>query len=141
MASQTAERLDTRADIHDAQLRRRMSPGALRTWFGIAKHWALTDVQAARLLGTPASTYRRWKRRPDVTLDVGQIERLSLLLGIYKGLEMLLPRADAADAWVKRPNSNPIFGGATPLERMLAGHIEDLAIVRRHLDAERGGWA
>ncbi|MBO9470551.1 DUF2384 domain-containing protein [Endozoicomonas sp. G2_2] len=118
-----------------------MSPGALRTWFGIAKHWALTDVQAARLLGTPASTYRRWKRRPDVTLDVGQIERLSLLLGIYKGLEMLLPRADAADAWVKRPNSNPIFGGATPLERMLAGHIEDLAIVRRHLDAERGGWA
>ncbi|GAB3670604.1 antitoxin Xre/MbcA/ParS toxin-binding domain-containing protein [Salinisphaera aquimarina] len=141
MASQAAERLDTSPDIHDAQLRRRMSPGALRTWFGIAKQWALTDVQAARLLGTPASTYRRWKRRPDVTLDVGQIERLSLLLGIYKGLEMLLPRADAADAWIKRPNSNPIFGGATPLKRMLAGHIEDLSTVRRHLDAERGGWA
>jgi len=141
MASQTAERLDTRPDIHDAQLRRRMSPGALRTWFGIAGQWTLTDIQAARLLGTPTSTYRRWKRAPEVTLDVGQMERLSLLLGIYKSLEMLLPRADAADGWIKRANSNPLFGGASPLERMLAGHIEDLAVVRRHLDAERGGWA
>jgi hypothetical protein len=69
------------------------------------------------------------------------MERLSLLLGIYKSLEMLLPRADAADGWIKQPNSNPLFGGQTPLERMLAGHIEDLSMVRRHLDAERGGWA
>ncbi len=141
MTPQTAERLDTRADIHDAQLRRRISPGALRTWFRIAGQWTITDVQAARLLGTPTSTYRRWKRAPEITLDVGQMERLSLLLGIYKSLEMLLPRADAADEWIKRPNINPIFGGMAPLERMLAGHIEDLAIVRRHLDAERGGWA
>jgi len=141
MSSQTARQLDARPDIHDAQLRRRMSPGALRTWFGIARQWALTDIQAARLLGTPASTYRRWKRAPEVALDVGQIERLSLLLGIYKSLEMLLPRPDAADAWIKQPNSNAIFGGVAPLERMLAGHIEDLSIVRRHLDAERGGWA
>ena len=101
----------------------------------------MTDVQAARLLGTPVSTYRRWKRAPDITLDVGQMERLSLLLGIYKSLEMLLPRADAADGWIKQPNRNALFGGQTPLERMLAGHIEDLAVVRRHLDAERGGWA
>ncbi|MES1939718.1 hypothetical protein T5B8_05731 [Salinisphaera sp. T5B8] len=128
-------------DIHDAELRRRVSPGALRTWFAIATQWGLTDIQAARLLGTPVSTYRRWKRAPNITLDVGQMERLSLLLGIYKSLEMLLPRADAADGWIKQPNHNPLFGGKTPLERMLAGHIEDLAVVRRHLDAERGGWA
>ncbi|MES1926240.1 MbcA/ParS/Xre antitoxin family protein [Salinisphaera sp. T31B1] len=141
MAPQTAEQLNPRPDIHDAQLRQRMSPGALRTWFAIAVQWGLTDIQAARLLGTPTSTYRRWKRAPDVTLDVGQIERLSLLLGIYKSLEMLLTRADAADGWIKQPNSNPLFGGARPLDRMLAGHTEDLAVVRRHLDAERGGWA
>ncbi|WP_348765023.1 MbcA/ParS/Xre antitoxin family protein [uncultured Salinisphaera sp.] len=141
MTSAAAAQHDARADIHDAELRRRISPGALRSWFGIARQWALTDVQAARLLGTPVSTYRRWKRAPDITLDVGQMERLSLLLGIYKSLEMLLPRADAADGWIKQPNRNALFGGQTPLERMLAGHIEDLAVVRRHLDAERGGWA
>lgn len=139
--SQTAAQLDARTDIHDAQLRRRISPGALRSWFGIARQWRLKDAEVARLLGTPVSTYRRWKRAPEVTLDVGQMERLSLLLGIYKSLEMLLPRADAADGWVRQPNRNPIFGGAAPLDRMLAGHIEDLAVVRRHLDAERGGWA
>ena len=139
--NQTAARLDARPDIHDAQLRQRVSPGALRSWFGIARQWALKDADAARLLGTPVSTYRRWKRAPEVTLDVGQMERLSLLLGIYKSLEMLLPRADAADGWVRQPNANPIFGGAEPLDRMIAGHIEDLAVVRRHLDAERGGWA
>ncbi|ERJ20867.1 hypothetical protein SSPSH_000209 [Salinisphaera shabanensis E1L3A] len=141
MTSAAAAQQDARADIHDAELRRRISPGALRTWFGIARQWGLTDIQAARLLGTPVSTYRRWKRAPNITLDVGQMERLSLLLGVYKSLEMLLPRADAADGWIKQPNSNPLFGGKTPLERMLAGHIEDLSVVRRHLDAERGGWA
>src|SRR5699024_1084572 len=89
-------------DIHDAELRRRVSPGALRTWLAIARQWRLTDVQAARLLGAPLSTYRRWKRASNVTLDAGQIERVSLLLGIYKDLELLLPRAEAADGWVKR---------------------------------------
>lgn len=130
-----------RSDIHDAATRKRVSGGALRTWFNIAAAWQLRDVEAARLLGTPESTYRRWKKNPDVTLDIGQIERLSLLLGIYKALQMLLPRADAADDWVRRPNDNPLFGGHTPLERMLAGLTEDIAIVRRYLDAERGGWA
>jgi len=138
--NQTAARLDARPDIHDAQLRQRVSPGALRSWFGIARQWALKDADAARLLGTPVSTYRRWKRAPEVTLDVGQMERLSLLLGIYKSLEML-QRLRAAEDRVRQPNANPIFGGAEPLDRMLAGHIEDLAVVRRHLDAERGGWA
>ncbi len=127
-----------RGDIHDAALRARFSPGALRVWCRIAARWELTDAQAARLLGAPLSTYRRWKAKPNVTLDVGQTERLSLLLGIFKALEILLPRAEAADAWVKQPNSNPLFAGRSPLERMLRGFTEDLVVVRRYLDAERG---
>lgn len=128
-------------DINDSTMRRRTSPGALRTWFAIANAWRLTDTQAARLLGTPLSTYRRWKRAPQVTLDVTHMERLSLLLGIYKNLEILLPNPDAADGWVKQANRNPMFGGNAPLDRMLGGLTQDLLAVRRHLDAERGGWA
>jgi len=127
--------------IHDVETRRRISGGGLRTWFNIAADWQLTDRQAARLLGAPISTYRRWKTKPDTTLDIGQIERLSLLLGIYKALQLLLPRVDAADDWIHRPNNSPLFGGQAPLARMLAGLTEDIALVRRHLDAERGGWA
>ena len=117
-----------------------MSGGALRVWFNIARDWRLRDVDAARLIGAPESTYRRWKKRPEITLDIGQIERLSLLLGIYKALQMLLPREDAADAWIRQPNDNVLFQGTTPLARMLGGLTEDLAVVRRYLDAERGGW-
>lgn len=133
--------ISPRSDIHDADTRRRISSGALRTWFNIARDWQLRDVEAARLLGAPESTYRRWKKNPDTTLDIGQTERLSLLLGIYKALQVLLPRADTADGWIRRENENPLFGGRTPLNRMLAGLTEDIAVVRRHLDAERGGWA
>ncbi|MGN8160499.1 antitoxin Xre-like helix-turn-helix domain-containing protein [Salinisphaera sp. SWV1] len=130
---------DTRPDYRAAAVRRRMSPGALRTWFNIAEQWQLTDVQAARLVGTPLSTCRRWKRAPDVTLDVGQIERLSLLLGIYQALVILLTPADAADNWIKRPNTRPLFSGQTPLQRMLAGPTEDLAVVGRYQGAQRAG--
>ena len=63
MTSAVAAHQDTRADIHDAELRRRISPGALRTWFGIATQWALTDIQAARLLGT-ADAYVETKVSP-----------------------------------------------------------------------------
>lgn len=132
---------ESRADIRNSAYRRRVGPGALRTWFNIASAWRLTDREAATLLGTGLSTYRRWKRNPQVTLDVGQMERLSLLLGIYKDLEILLPRPDAADSWVRRENQNPLFGGRSPLNRMLGGLTQDLVMVRRHLDAERGGWA
>jgi hypothetical protein len=128
-------------DLRNAAARRRHGPAALRTWFRIAEQWRLTDREAAVLLGAGASTYRRWKRNPEVTLDIGQMERLSLLLGIYKSLEVLLPRPDAADAWIRQPNRNPLFGGQAPLDRMLGGLTQDIALVRRHLDAERGGWA
>lgn len=141
MGATALDQAGTPLDINDPAMRRHASPGALRTWFAIAGAWRLTDTQAARLLGTPLSTYRRWKRAPQVTLDVNQMERLSLLLGIYKDLEILLPNADAADGWIKQPNRNLVFAGQAPLDRMLGGLTQDLLAVRRHLDAERGGWA
>jgi hypothetical protein len=36
-------------------------------------------------------------------------------------------------------NQNPIFHGSTPLEYMLRGGIPAIALVRRLLDARRGG--
>ncbi|WP_370542917.1 hypothetical protein [Halomonas sp. KM-1] len=61
----------------------------------------------------PGSTYRRWRKQPTAArLDVNQLERMSLILGIYKALQILLPRADA---WLRRPNHNPLFAGQLPL--------------------------
>src|SRR5699024_9208982 len=97
-------------DIHSAADRRNASPAGFRTWLNIARAWRLKDTQAARLLGIPISSYRRYKAHTDrANLDIGQMERLSLLLGVYKALQVLLPQPDMADQWLKKPNSNPLF--------------------------------
>ena len=70
------------------------------------------------------------------------LERLSNLLGIWKSLQILLPDAAAADAWLRRPNAAAPFGGRSALQRMLAGNVSDLHLVRRYLDGVRGGgWS
>ena len=66
------------------------------------------------------------------------LERISYLLGIYKALHILLPTEHAANAWLKKPNTAPLFAGQTALKKMLRGSIVDLADVRRYLDAQRG---
>ena len=123
-----------------ATKRRDMGAAAMRTYPNISRRWGLKESEAALLLGVPDSTYRRWKQTPEqARLDANHLERMSLILGIYKALHILLPNQGAADSWLKRANSNPLFAGHTPMERLLSGHVSDLYVVRQHLDAARGG--
>ena len=55
-------------------------------------------------------------------------------------MQILLPDQVLADQWLATPNDNPLFNGTAPLDRILAGQVVDLAVVRDFLDAERGGW-
>jgi hypothetical protein len=71
-------------------------------------------------------------------LDADTLTRLSYLVGIFKALNILYSEA-LADAWIKRPNANRIFGGQTPLAYMIKGGLPALQVVRRLLDARRGG--
>ncbi|MBU6258263.1 MAG: DUF2384 domain-containing protein [Burkholderiales bacterium] len=122
----------------------RMAAAGLRAFDRIAAAWGLTVDEQLRLLGQPPrSTYYAWRKQPErATLSRDTLERLSNLLGIYKSLQILLPDAAAADAWVRKPNSAPPFGGRSALDRMLAGNVGDLHLVRRYLDGVRGGgWA
>ncbi len=120
-----------------------MSAAGLSAFFNIARDWNLSVEEQIILLGSPGrSTFFKWKSTPQTArLGRDTLERLSLLLGIYKALQILLPQPSAADGWVKRPNSAPPFGGKRALDRMLAGNISDLVAVRQYLDAMRGGWA
>ena len=47
--------------------------------------------------------------------------------------------AALADGWVLRPNR--AFAGQTPLARMTAGDVTDLAAVRAYVDAARSPWS
>ena len=123
--------------------RRDLSAAGLRVFFAIARDWALNTEEQMVLLGAPGrSTFFKWKSAPEsADLKRDTLERLSYLLGIYKALQILLPDTAAADAWVKKPNSAPLFGGNSALDRMLGGNVADLVAVRQYLDARRGGWA
>lgn len=125
-----------------ADNRKEFSAPALRAFFQIAELWRLSVAEQMTLLGiTARSTFFKWKRDPNVELPKDTIERISYLLGIYKALQILLPDQRAADAWVRQPNQAALFGGRSALDRMLSGHVADLFMVRRYLDAQRGGWA
>jgi len=106
--------------------------------------WGLTVDEQLCLLGQPPrSTFFAWRKHPgQARLSRDTLERLSNLLGIYKSLQILLPDATSADAWVRQPNQAPQFGGRSALQHMLAGNVSDLNDVRRYLDAVRGGgWS
>ena len=119
-----------------------VSPPALRTTFRILAAWGLSNKEQIKLLGSPPkSTFYRWKLGEGVVLSQDTLERLSYIFGIYSALQVLLPRPDAADGWIKKPNTAPLFGGRSALERMLSGQVADLYVVRQYLDAQRGGWA
>lgn len=119
-----------------------LSRALLPAIFSIFKQWRLTGAQQMTLLGlSNEKTLYNWKNHPEkAKLSRDLLERSSYILGIYKSLELLLPDAKLADKWLTTPNDNPLFNGTAPLERMLAGQVLDLAVVRNLLDAERGGW-
>ena len=121
-----------------------MAAAGLRAFMRIADAWQLSVDEQIRLLGAPArSTFFGWRKHPDKAgLSRDTLERLSNLLGIYKSLQILLPDSAAADAWVRKPNHAPLFGGRSALQQMLGGNVSDLNLVRRYLDGARGaGWA
>ncbi len=116
-----------------------MAKVALTVFFNIADKWDLSVEEQRTLLGNPVdSTFQLWqtnKSAADLPQDI--LERISYILGIYEALHVLFKLKASADSWVKKPNKAKLFAGGTALDRMLRGDIEDLAVVRRYLDAQR----
>jgi hypothetical protein len=117
--------------------RKDLSGPALRTFFRVADAWGLKEQEQMRLLGLESrSTFQSWKRGAVAAIPKDALERISYVLGIYKGLQILLPKT--ADEWVRKPNKAGIFGGRSALDRMTSGNVADLYVVRQYIDAQRG---
>ena len=126
-------------NLNSSEERARLSPSAVKGFFNIADKWKIKDEQARELLGgLPSSSFYELKKNPNKTLDVDRITRISYLVGIYKALHILYGN-ELADNWVKMPNQNRVFNGASPIEYMEAGGIVAMQSVRVLLDARRGG--
>lgn len=108
--------------------------------------WNLSPEEVADLLGgTPLRTYHEWKRKvlagQDINLSRDCLERISLLLGISKALQIVAPsgRTGIAYAWFNQPNDHAIFAGRSIKQYLLERKsMEALYTVRRYLDAARG---
>jgi hypothetical protein len=123
----------------DPAVRRRLSGAALRGFFGIARAWQLGVADERGLLGwPPASTFHKYKSGDAGPLSLDTLTRISLVLGIYKSLHVLYPEPAFADAWMRMPNANPLFGGRTPLAFVVDAGLDGLFQLRRLLDGRRG---
>jgi hypothetical protein len=131
--------LDWPVDLSSRKVQEKLSSSALLAFFRLADLWNLRDQDARGLLGGISNgAYYSLKRRPAKTLDQDKLTRISLLLGIFKALNILYSRK-LADAWVQLPNRNPMFGGESPLLSMIKGGVPAMLRVRQLVDARRGG--
>jgi uncharacterized protein (DUF2384 family) len=113
---------------------------ALEGFFSIMRHWQVDNETARRIIGTPPErTFFQWKKGRGLRLPEDTLRRIGYVAGIWKALQIVYSRPDQADSWVNRPNN--FFGGQTPLQRMAAGDVTDLAAVRTYIDAARGPWS
>jgi hypothetical protein len=88
--------------------------------------------------GISNGAYYELKKAGARVLDQDRLTRISLLTGVFKALNILYSKK-LADRWVALPNTNPMFGGETPLAYMIKGGVPAVLRVRQLLDARRGG--
>ena len=130
---------DTAVDLFQKENRTRLSPSAIKALLRIAAHWKLRDEDTRDLLGGISSgSFYALKSRAAKTLDTDQLTRISLLIGIYKALNILYS-AKLANAWITLPNTSPMFGGDSPLNYLKKGGIPAFVRVRQLLDARGNG--
>jgi Protein of unknown function (DUF2384) len=111
------------------------SPGAIRAFLNIMEKWGVPEDDARALIGSLSDgQYGEMKKKPEHMSDADTLTRISYLVGIFKALNILYSE-QLANAWVRLPNTNHIFGGETPLAYMMKGGPAAMQVVRRLLDA------
>jgi len=130
---------DPAADLSSREVQERLSKSAIAAFFKLAQAWELRDEASRRLLGGISNgMFYQLKHGRRKTLDQDKLTRISLLIGIFKALNILYS-GKLADSWVSLPNSNPVFAGEAPLAYMTRGGVPALMRVRQLLDGRRGG--
>jgi antitoxin Xre/MbcA/ParS-like protein len=126
-------------DLTDARTRSRLSRPAIEAFFSMIEKWGLRNEDGMALLGGAShGRYYELKRSRKGLLSQDELTRVSLLIGIFKSLNILF-NGRLANEWPTRPNSNPMFNNEPPLNLLTRGGVPGMISVRRLLDARRGG--
>jgi hypothetical protein len=113
---------------------------ALEGFFEIMRLWGVGNEDTRRILGSPPlRTFYAWKKKAPNKLPEDTLRRIGYVAGVWKALQIVYSDPKLADSWISR--ANKFFGGQTPLQRMAAGDVTDLAAVRTYIDAARAPWS
>jgi uncharacterized protein (DUF2384 family) len=126
-------------DLADPATRGRLSAPAIAAFFAIVDKWQLRNEDAMTLLGGAShGRYVELKKNRKGLLSQDELTRISLLIGIFKALNILFNQR-LANQWVSRPNANPMFNDGPPMQYLTRGGVPAMIGVRRLLDSRRGG--
>ncbi|MDE1999535.1 MAG: hypothetical protein KGI52_11465 [Burkholderiales bacterium] len=100
----------------------------------IARAWQLDEAEQIKLLNL---THEQWQRMThDADLECLQDERarrINHLVCIHDYLNVIFSDPSIADLWVRQPNTEPRFLGATALDYMLSGPEQRLEWVASYV--------
>ena len=116
-----------------------LGPPALRTFFRIAEAWSLDDREQLRVLGISSlALLRAWRGGALTGFDGETLERISLMIGVFKAINTLFPDTVRADVWMRAPNKAPLLRGQSAVAFIVQGNLERLRALKAYLDAEVG---
>src|SRR5438105_13536945 len=82
--------LDRPLDLSSQAVQEKLSTAANRAFFSLTAHWKLRDEDARSLLGGISNgSFYQLKRSASKILDQDKLTRISLLVGIFKALNIL----------------------------------------------------
>lgn len=127
-------------DLSSEKVRGEYTPAACEAYLRLAHAWRLSSKQSSALIGEGSErTWFRIKANDwGGILSQDALTRISGMIGIHKGLHLLFSDS-LADEWIKRPNSDALFGGEAPADFMIKGGIPAILETRAYVDALRGG--
>ena len=116
---------DQQQDQQQQQLAKKLSLPSLKAFCAICDKWQLSIDEASDLMGSPPRhLFAQWfSHRENVMLDNIQIKRISYLLAIFNALKTYLPNEMSSLVWIRRPNTESLFEGKSPLSQMRKGEL------------------
>jgi hypothetical protein len=130
---------DCHLDLAIEELSPQLRSVAMKIYDRLCEVWRLSESERCQLIGAvdPAEL-EQWRTDPSL-LPTDTIKRISVLLWIFKNINLLLQSPANADRWIRRPNRVRLTEGRSALELMLVRGLEGMRAVRDYLEAEIWG--
>lgn len=130
-----AKTVDTHLDLTSLKNRQQLTKIVMR----LLDEWELSTAEQLTLLGlreTSRNMLSRYRNLESaIPYDQDKLERVGILLAMYKNLYDLFPENEnLRKSWIKRENSQ--LDNSSPLDIMLSNGLFGMAHIMRYLDLQ-----